>query len=1251
MRLFVATCPGPVALLFLGMLMAQCGFPPQAWAAPSASTTTLAVTSLGVPAASVNWKSVVTLTGTVQSGGAPVTTGLVEFCDASFVNCTDTHLLGTAQLTAAGTAIMSFTPSIGTHSYKAVFAGTKAIAPSASASASLQVLGVPPTTATIELTGTPGDYTLETTINGTGSAMPTGTVAYLDTSNNNALIGTAELGKGIVEPMSLLSIPSPYSVGLSAEVAVADFNGDGFLDLAFVSGYNLVVLMGNGDGTFTTQVLSQPDFLGGYEPSWIVTADFNGDGIPDLAVLNWKSQSVYVELGNGDGTFTDVPGSAKVGAWPNSMVAGDFNGDGIPDLAVLSNNTDSVFVLLGNGDGTFTPAAATLKTGNYPWAIAAADFNGDGKLDLVVLNADDNTATVLLGNGDGTFTSAPTITGVAEDPESIAVADFNGDGKPDLAVSGTTFTVWLGQGDGTFKAAPASNLGFVGVGNIVAGDFNGDGIPDLAMNDQTVLASAILQGNGDGTFTPVATGAPYPIAAADLTGSGVSDLILEGSPMQPQELRKVVLTPDSISPIGGGTHQVVAVYSGDANNAPSTSTAVSMVGEKLEPSVTLSASASQVGVGVSDTLTATVTGGPFTPGATVVTPTGSVAFYSGATLLGSGALNSGGVATLATTALPGGTDSLTAVYLGDTNYYTETSNPVAVKVTKFSATVALTSSASPVYAGQSVTFTATLSGSGAKPTGNVTFLDGQTQLGTAPITAGVATYSTSTLAIGAHSITASYAGDSNYLASASSVVTEQVNPLLVPGVTLTTPTTTVNVGQPVTFTATLTGSGAKPTGSVTFLDGTNQLSTVALKAGVATYAATKLAGGAHSITASYSGDSTYQALASSPVSVQVNLLTSKITLTSNHPSIYAGQSIMFSANVSGSGATPTGTVTFLEGGQPVDMGIIGPASPMVNYNYLPPRFVAGSHTITAVYSGDSTYQAATSTPVTVQVNVPTATVKLTASASSATAGQSVTFTATVTGNSASPSGNVTFLDGATSLSAVSLVSGGAAYSTSLAPGTHSITASYAGDINYPAATSTAVSVSVTGTPSVKLTASPTAATAGTPVVLKAAVSGGAAQLTGTVKFYDGNISLGGGTLSGATATYSTSALSPGTHAITAAYSGDARNTAAKSPAVTLTVARATPAVLLSASAGAVVSGKPVTLTASVSGSGPRPTGTVTFYLGKTSLGAAILNSSGRAAIATNNLAQGKNIVTAIYNGDSNNAPESSPAVSVAVSPK
>jgi hypothetical protein len=194
-------------------------------------------------------------------------------------------------------------------------------------------------------------------------------------------------------------------------------------------------------------------------------------------------------------------------------------------------------------------------------------------------------------------------------------------------------------------------------------------------------------------------------------------------------------------------------------------------------------------------------------------------------------------------------------------------------------TVTATSSSNPATYGASVTLTATVTGSGLTPTGAVSFYDGSTRLSTGTLSSGVATYATSGFSGGAHSITAKYAGDSNYSALTSSPLSLTVSQAT-PKISLTSSVNPVTIGSTITFMATLTGIGAIPTGSVTFLDGTTQLGTYVLNSsGVAIYPTNTLALGPHSITVSYSGDSNYAVATSTVLGETVSKFAQTINIT------------------------------------------------------------------------------------------------------------------------------------------------------------------------------------------------------------------------------------------------------------------------------------------------------------------------------------------------------------------------------------
>ncbi len=340
-----------------------------------------------------------------------------------------------------------------------------------------------------------------------------------------------------------------YATGFSPyAVVTGDFNHDGKPDLAvtnlgclpsgncYPGSASVSILLGNGDGTFGQATALNTNSL----VTSLATADFNGDGRLDLVVgaSGTSGSEIVIYLGNGDGTFqagaTYPVGGSGV---PGSIVVADYNGDGKLDLAVANGySSNGVSILLGNGDGTFQ-SAVQYATGLSPQSIATADFNGDGKLDLVVANADptENTVSILLGNGDGTFRPHTDYsTGVG--PASVTTGDFNGDGKLDLAVADSesnTVSILLGNGDGTFQANHDFVVGATPV-SVLARDFNGDGRLDLAVtnwgsNTVSVLLQTLAGVSLSSTsvsFGNQATGAASSAQSVTLgnTGTGILNI-------------------------------------------------------------------------------------------------------------------------------------------------------------------------------------------------------------------------------------------------------------------------------------------------------------------------------------------------------------------------------------------------------------------------------------------------------------------------------------------------------------------------------------------------------------------------------------------------------------------------------------------------------------------------------------------------------------------------------------------------------
>jgi hypothetical protein len=282
----------------------------------------------------------------------------------------------------------------------------------------------------------------------------------------------------------------------------------------------------------------------------------------------------------------------------------------------------------------------------------------------------------------------------------------------------------------------------------------------------------------------------------------------------------------------------------------------------------VSFSPTSVVVGQQVNLTATVLA--LMPGAG--TPTGSVEFLLGTTALGTVPL-SGNQATLPWTFTMAGVQAINAVYLGDTNDKVS-AGAGNLSVGQDATKTTLSSSASPAVLGQPVTFTAavTVTSPGAgMPTGNVVFKDGTTVLETVPLTGGVASFTTSALAQGSHTITAAYQGDANDRVSTSAGLAQRIQSATTVG--LSSSNLTVAAGTPVTFIATVTdvapGTGT-PTGLVTFYDGTTLIGTATLVAGVAKLKISTLGVGPHAVTAVYAGDTAHQGGSSSAITQSIS---------------------------------------------------------------------------------------------------------------------------------------------------------------------------------------------------------------------------------------------------------------------------------------------------------------------------------------------------------------------------------------------
>lgn len=597
--------------------------------------------------------------------------------------------------------------------------------------------------------------------------------------------------------------------------------------------------------------------------------------------------------------------------------------------------------------------------------------------------------------------------------------------------------------------------------------------------------------------------------------------------------------------------------------------------------------------------------------------------------------------------------------------------------------IALTSSLNPADFGQKVTFTATVtSGPGeGTPTGTVTFTDTvngvTTPLGT-PVTVngiGVAAYATAALAVGVHTITATFTpSGSKYLPPLlPATLTQNVGE--VTGTTLASSANPSVLGASITLTATVTvppGGGTVPLdGTVTFTDtttttvlGSSPLVSTA-SGGSASFATAALAYGPHTITATYSGDEANGILGSTstpPLKQDVQTPSTTTLSSSPNPSIY-GDTVTFTVTVPTVGTVAaTGTVNIVETGQTAPIGTVTLAGNPGSGTFTTSALLVGTETITAAYQGDSYYAPSNSLPVSQVVNLTQTMTTVVAVPNPGIAGKAVAITATVTLPAGAPmtGGTVTFTDGTTSLGTVNLNGEGVAgINPTLAVGPHSIVATYSGDTNGEGSASAALPLTVAqATTQTAVTVTPNPTVVEATVTFTAKVTGDGGALTGSVTFNANGTPIGTPATLDATgtATITNSGLAAGTYTITAVYGGDTNDQGSTGTAAAQLVVGVIPTVTnlgVSATTGtpsqvilvAVVlnnaTGSPSSLSA--------PTGTVTFNsmsgATATAIGSAPVDSNGVATLQPN-LPSGSYQVEAVYGGDALHGPSTSDLVTV-----
>jgi hypothetical protein len=1083
-----------------------------------------------------------------------------------------------------------------------------------------------------------------------------------------------------------------------APIVAQDFNGDGNKDIVMASFCSedggignhcsdgtLSILLGNGNGTMQgPTILSQNPVVSQFNSA--ITADINGDGIPDLIQTSstfgqdYSQGGVIISLGTGNGNYgpaTAFPTGSPVAFW---VFAGDFNGDGKIDLAVANECWDSsctqggVAILLGNGDGTFQAPKVYSSGSPYSLMVVAGDFKGDGKLGVALMNqVGPPSITILLGNGDGTLQPAvltDTSAGVSSN-YSIALGDFNRDGKTDVALLSLStdqtaglVRIYISNGDGTLTQVGASyssggraagtGIGFNGL-SLSVGDVNGDGNLDVVaangcqQGDSSCAygSLSVLLGNGDGTFKTgslltVPDGNFFSLLLADVNGDGILDAIAAN-------LTGVAVFPGNRD----GSFQAPTVYAGlstggrnmnlamaDLNiiqpwlSAGVTAVFVNKAGTYLVSTSSTNPSATSQALTLTTTVSSSYLKG--------LTPTGIISYYDGSASLGSAALV-GGVATFnVATALTQGVHTIASYYSGDSNFAAHAGTPILQVVTAGTGVPTNTAIAAPAinYGAAAHVTVAVTSGQGTV-TGNVTLTVDNASPVIQTLSGSSTVFTISGLAGGSHSLSASYAAQGTF-ASSSATGTQTVNPATSSVVLASSGSPTI-WGQNVTFTVSITPqNGGVATGTVNFSDGATVLATVNVAGNAAVLPITTLGAGSHSVTATYSGDSNVAGGSSSTISQLVNQSTTTATIASSADPSYLGQAVTFTATVTGQqGGAVSGNVAFKQGATTV--ATVGLVSGQAVYSTT--YATTGTRSMTVVYAGDSNNLGSTSAVLKQAVqSLPAATTtKVVTSGSPSLINQLVTFTATVSSTDGVPDNEaVTFYDGATAIG-TGLTSGGLAtfQTSSLTAKTHTIKATYAGDATFKSSSGTVSQVVSLYTATVTLTASPNPSAYGQSVGLIATVTSGApGGPTGTVTFKNGSTTLGTAPLTGETALLATTKLPVGSDAVTAIYNGDAQDGKMTSAPFTQAVNPAMINMTFTSSPNPSTFGKAVKFTATLTSNGKLPNGqTVTFGYNGTNLGTGNI-SGGKAVFSTTTLPAGSDGVTATYAGSADYSPAS-----------
>ena len=1094
---------------------------------------------------------------------------------------------------------------------------------------------------------------------------------YIADQNNNRIrmvspagIITTVAGNGIsgfsgdAGPATLaeLNVPASVAIDVAGNIYVADSGNNRVRKISAQTG-NIDTIAGNGGQSFAGDN-GPADQSGLYGPYTLAL-----DGQGSLFIADVFHNRIRKVAAN-SGTLLFPPQRVgRVSTALTQTIENDGNAPLLPQslIAVSNSQVDPLNSTCLNMpiaplstcviSAQFVPTTiGQLVTGLIDMTSNAANAPSALTLTGQVLNTDPSTVAIA-SSANPSITGArvnfavnvssagTTPTGVVtllDGSLVLATATLGTGGNVSFSISGLT------SGDHTITAAYAGDTS----------NAAGQSAPliqvvnDIKAATVTLLATSASPINAGASLRLTATVAVATPDAASGTPTG-SVSFLDGNKVLGTTTLNSGTATLAITTLSVGTHSLKVSYAGDTNFAVSTSSAVTETVNLAATQMSISTNANPSNSGAPLTLTATI----FSNGGV---PTGSIALFDSGKPLGTANINGQGIATLV---VPGGnwtvgTHILTATYAGDLNDGGCTAQPVSQQVNLAGAALLLASSSNPAPLGGSVTFSVTATSNGGTPTGAIQFLDGGTAIGSGMLNpAGVATFATSSLALGTHTLTATYNGDGYDSGAVAPSLSQLIQPTSVT-VSLISSANPANFGSPLTFSAAVTGTGMQPGGTVVLTDAGSPLTPPLLldANGNASFTTSALIIGPHTILASYSGDATHAGQNSAVLNQRV-VQTTATSLAMGSPHVIAGLPASFTAAVTGANGKPiTGPIALMDGAK-----LLATLTPdqTGSASYSTAALAPGTHTLTANFAGDTFSGASSSLPALQTIDMATTTTTLAASANPAFTNTPLTLTANVSGNGAALTGNVTFLNGSTTIAIVPLSNGIAVFTTStLTAGIHTLVASYSGDTNDSPSKSASLSQQVAAQTSVVITSPTNPSLLTDNVTLSIAVNNGATiSATGVVTLTDNGSPLGTPVLdaTGRT-TFTMTAPAIGKHLIVATYAGDAENVPGSSPAFTQTVVLRPTTTSFTASSTSLSAGQQLILISVVQGSGPAPpTGTVTFQSGSTSLGTVPLTAGGIATITLTPPQQTLNAV-AVYSGDSLYATSTSPIIGILIGP-